>query len=259
MAHPISILAVGGVDPTGHAGLAADLRAGAALNALVSPVVTALTVQDSRGLYRIQAVDADLLRQQIGVVRRGPLAAVKIGMLPGLDQARAVAEALAGYAGPVVIDPVLAASAGGDLAGAGVAEALPSLFAPLAALLTPNLLEAAALLKGSVPGDAESMKEAGAALRGLGFRAVLMKGGHLDGPRAPDFLSDQGEGLWIEGPRLDTPNTRGTGCILATLIAVLLGQGQPLRLACVGAKNALVILLRKNALYRWPQGAGPIL
>ncbi len=260
MPRAIAVLAIGGIDPTGHAGLAADVRAGAALNTLVSPVAAAITVQGRGGVRRVEGVAPDLLREQIAAVLEDLApAAVKIGLLPGEAQVSAVAEALAGYRGPVVLDPVFSATPGGALAAAEAVGALAGALGPRVTLVTPNLLEAGVLLKTVPPRDAEAMKAAARALRGLGFGAVLMKGGHLPGARVPDYLADEGEGLWIEGERLETPNTRGTGCMLATLIAALLGQGQPLRLACVGGKNALVILLRKNASHRWPQGAGPIL
>lgn len=260
MSHPAVVLAIGGLDPTGHAGLAADLRAGAALNIFVSPVATALTVQDQQGVKRIQAVDADLLKEQIAAVRRSlPIGAVKIGLLPSTEQAQAVAAALADYSGPLVLDPVLSATPGGALTGEGLAASLQGLFASKTTVLTPNLIEASVLLGREAAEDAAGMEAAARDLGVLGFKAVLLKGGHLEGPRVPDYLFDAGPGLWIDGARLDSPNTRGTGCVLATLIAGLLAQGQPLRLACIGAKNALVILLRKGAASRWPLGPGPVL
>jgi len=260
MNHPPVVLAIGGLDPTGHAGLAADLRAGAALNVLVCPVATALTVQDQGGVRRIDAVDPGLLGEQIAAAFSSvEVGAVKIGMLPGLEQARAVAGALASFSGPVVLDPVLAATLGGALAAEGLAGALAGLLASKTALLTPNLAEAGLLLGRPAPRDTAGMEEAAAALRAQGYGAVLLKGGHLEGGQVPDFVLDGERGLWIEGARVPTPNTRGTGCTLATLAAALLAKGQPLRLACIGAKNALVILLKKGALSRWPGGPGPVL
>ncbi len=260
MSHPAVVLAIGGLDPTGHAGLAADLRAGSAIQTLVAPVASALTVQDRGGVRRVQAVDPELLSEQLAAVLADlPVGAVKIGLLPGEAQARAVAAALAGFTGPVVLDPVLGASPGGSLVEAGLARKLPGLLAGPGRLLTPNLDEAGALLGRDAPHDLEGMRAAGRDLQALGFGAVLVKGGHLQGGRVPDLLMDVGEGLCIEGARVETPNDRGTGCSLATLVAGLLAAGQPLRLACVGAKNALVILLRKGRGHRWPQGRGPIL
>jgi len=260
MSHPGVMLAIGGLDPSGHAGLAADLRAGAALNIFVAPVATALTVQDQGGVRRVQAVDPDLLKEQIAAARRSlPVGAVKIGLLPGPAQAQAVAEALNDYTGPLVLDPVFSATSGGLLVDADLAVSLRIFFGAKAALLTPNLAEAALLLGEEAASDAEGMESAAKKLRNSGFNAVLLKGGHLPGPRVPDYLCDEGQGLWIEGARLETPNTRGTGCVLASLVAGLMAQGQPLRLACIGAKNALVILLRKGSAQRWPSGPGPIL
>jgi hydroxymethylpyrimidine/phosphomethylpyrimidine kinase len=259
MSHPPVVLAIGGLDPTGHAGLAADLRAGAALGALVSPVATALTVQDQQGVHRVQPVDVQLMVEQVAAVRRSlPVMAVKVGLLPTAAHARAVADGLRDFSGPLVLDPVLSASSGGALAEEAMPAVLAGCFAGNGVLLTPNLSEAAVLLGRPLGQGTDGMESAARGLRALGFKAVLLKGGHLDGPRTPDFLLDNEQGLWIEGTRLSTPNTRGTGCTLATLVAVLQAKGQPLRLACIGAKNALVILLKKNAEGRWPLGTGPI-
>lgn len=260
MSHPCCVLAVGGLDSTGNAGLAADLRAGAALNAFVSPVATAVTVQDQQGVRRVLPLAPDLIGEQIAAVRRSlPVAAVKVGLLPGPEQARAVADALRDYGGPMVLDPVLSATVGGALVAEGLPAVLAALFSAKTTVLTPNLPEAGILLGRPAADNRDEMRTAALGLRGLGFAGVFMKGGHLKGPQSPDYLLDTGAGLWIEGARLDTPNTRGTGCVLATLIAVLLAQGQPLRLACIGGKNALVILLRKGEAHRWPLGPGPIL
>jgi hydroxymethylpyrimidine/phosphomethylpyrimidine kinase len=254
------VLAIGGLDPTGYAGLAADVRAGAAVGALVAPVAAALTVQGKGGCRRAQGSDPGLLGEQIAAALESlDVGAVKIGMLGGGAQARAVSAALKGFGGPWVLDPVLAATAGGDLAEPGLADSLAELFGRPQTLLTPNLPEAAALLKGEAPQDEEGMEGAAQALRAKGFGSVLLKGGHLGGERSSDYLADTDKGMWIVGARLDAPNTRGTGCSLATLVAALLARKQPLRLACIGAKNALTILLKKNAGLKWPNGAGPLI
>ena len=135
--------------------------------------------------------------------------------------------------------------------------AIRDVLLPLAELITPNLPEAAALLGGPEPTDVAAMREMAKALLALGSRAVLLKGGHDSGPQSTDYLADAHGLLWLEGARRDTPNTRGTGCTLATLIAVLLAKGQPLRLACIGAKDALGMMLERGAAARWPQGPGP--
>ncbi|HXC64643.1 MAG TPA: bifunctional hydroxymethylpyrimidine kinase/phosphomethylpyrimidine kinase, partial [bacterium] len=115
-----------------------------------------------------------------------------------------------------------------------------------------------ALLGAPLAPGTEGMVAAAQALRQLGAKAVLLKGGHLQGPYSSDYLCDEYGGMWLEAPRLPTPNTRGTGCTLATLLAVLLAQGQPLRAAAIGAKEALGHLLRKSGAATWPSGSGPV-
>ncbi len=102
------------------------------------------------------------------------------------------------------------------------------------------------------------MVAAAQALRRLGPQAVLLKGGHLQGPYSSDYLCDGYGGMWLEAARLPTPNTRGTGCTLATLLAALLAQGQPLRAAAIGAKEALGICCARAGPRAWPGGSGPV-
>jgi hydroxymethylpyrimidine/phosphomethylpyrimidine kinase len=258
-AHPAVVLACGGLDPLGQAGLAADLRAGASLGALVAPVAAALTVQDAGGVRRVEGVEPGLLKEQLlAVLRSLPVGAVKVGLLGGAPQAQALADALAGYPGlPLILDPVLAASSGGALAAAGFTEDLKRLLFERVTVLTPNLPEAGALLGQPTPAGPDAQAAAAAQLRALGPGAVLLKGGHAEGPYSSDHLCDAHGTLWLEAQRLAVANTRGTGCSLATLLACLMAQGQPLRLAAIGAKDALGLLLRKSALTQWPSGNGP--
>jgi hydroxymethylpyrimidine/phosphomethylpyrimidine kinase len=235
------------------------LRAGASLGALVAPVAAALTVQDLGGVRRVDPVDPGLLKEQLRAALRSlPVAVIKVGLLGGAAQAAALAEVLAECPGlPVILDPVLGASTGGSLAEPGYPEALRRLLFPRITLLTPNLPEAGLLLGEPAPAGSEAQAQAAARLRALGPAAVLVKGGHAEGGYCSDHLCDEHGGLWLEAPRLAVPNTRGTGCSLATLLACLLAQGQPLRLAAIGAKDALGVMLRKSAGSQWPSGSGP--
>ncbi|HXB96980.1 MAG TPA: hydroxymethylpyrimidine/phosphomethylpyrimidine kinase [bacterium] len=260
MTHPAVVLALGGLDPLGQAGLAADLRAGAALGVLVAPVAAALTVQDSGGARRVQGVDPSLLTEQLlAALRSLPVGAFKVGLLGGAPQAQTLAAVLESVPGlPVVLDPVLSATPGGSLAAADFLPVLRQTLLAKVTVLTPNLPEAEALLGAPLGPGTEGMVEAAQALRKLGPKAVLLKGGHLQGPYSSDYLCDEYGGMWLEAPRQPTPNTRGTGCTLATLLAALLAQGQPLRAAAIGAKEALGHLLRKGGATHWPSGSGPV-
>lgn len=260
MSLPPCILAVGGLDPSGHAGLAADLRAGASQGALVAPVAAALTVQGGPTLG-VQAVDAALLTRQMDAAAQGlSLAAVKAGLLPGAAQVDALAAFLRQQAAlPLVLDPVLAATRGGSLVQGDLLPSLRRELLPRCSVLTPNLPEAALLLgQGLQPGRG-GLEAAARALLGLGAQAVLLKGGHLEGPESPDLFADADGLSWLEAARIDSPNTRGTGCSLATLIAIGLARGLSALEACRQAKAQLTLFLQQNQGLHWPQGAGPVL
>lgn len=260
MKHPPAILAIGGLDPTGQAGLAADLRAGALVGALVAPIAAALTVQGREGVRQVQPVAADFLQAQIRAALASlPVSAIKLGLLPSAAQVRALAEVLEEVPGiPVVLDPVLGATLGGSLVQPDYIPALRSALLTRVNLFTPNFPEAEALLGRSIGKSRGDLEAAARDLLGLGCEAVLLKGGHLDGAQSPDLLAEHGSLSWLEGPRVDTANTRGTGCTLATLIAVHLGMGVEVREACVIAKKLLTQMLNEAREVRWPQGAGPV-
>lgn len=260
MSSPVAILACGGLDPSGHAGLAADLRAGAALGAFVAPVAAALTVQGG-GALQVQAVDAALLARQLDSAAAGlRLDGLKIGLLPSAAQVLV----LAGFVRrqerlPVVLDPVLAASSGGSLVQGDLLPALRRELIARVTILTPNWDEAAALLGRPLEPGRGGLERAARELLDLGSQAVLLKGGHAQGPESSDLYADAQGLSWLEGPRIASPNSRGTGCSLATYISVLLAQGLAPLEACREAKALLTQNLRQNQALNWPQGAGPLL
>jgi hydroxymethylpyrimidine/phosphomethylpyrimidine kinase len=233
----VSIVVVGGVDPAGGAGLLRDLATATRLGARPFAVGTAWTAQGA-GIHRVEprapeAVGA-ALAQALGTPTLRP-AAVKIGMAVGPATAAALMAALADFAGPVVVDPVLATSRGGPLWSGAPGELLPLL--RRATLVTPNALEAAALCGRSVT----TVSEAEAAGRRLieleGLQAVLIKGGHLTHPEASvtDVLVTAQATIRTVHPVLPGPSPRGTGCALATAIAVELGRGRALGQAVASA------------------------
>ena len=225
---PITIVLVGGVDPRGGAGLVRDVLTAAALGARPIVVGTAWTRQaDDVHAVEPRAPEAlrDALRQELSQPQ--PPAAVKIGMVADGDAAAAIVDGLGAYAGPVVVDPVLASSRGRPLTRATSAELLPLL--RRATLVTPNAREAEALA-GRPVADLESAAAAGRALVAAGVSAVLVKGGHLGGPSDPvtDTLLVGGALHRFARARVAGGDVRGTGCALATAIAVALGRGAPL-------------------------------
>jgi hydroxymethylpyrimidine/phosphomethylpyrimidine kinase len=236
----VSVVVVGGLDPGGGAGLLRDVATATALGAQVYAVGTAWTQQDAGG-HRVEprapAAVGAALTQALESVRP---AAVKIGMAVGPATAAELLKALLGFAGAVVVDPVLWTSRGGPLWDGAPAELLPLL--RRATLVTPNATEAGALRGQPV----ETADDAAAAGRHLvevqGLTAVLVKGGHLTEIAGPvvDVLTTARGSARLPHPRLTGPSPRGTGCALATAIAVELGRGAPLPDALAIATGWLV-------------------
>jgi hydroxymethylpyrimidine/phosphomethylpyrimidine kinase len=234
-----SVLVVAGLDPSGGAGLLADVRTVAAHGLHPAGVASALTVQDSGRCHGFERVSPDVLLRQLEVlVDDLDVAAIKVGMVGSRENALAVAEALAPLFArgvPLVLDPVLRASVGADLIEGDPAEALAPLFSH-ATLLTPNRDEAEALT-GLLVDSAHGQRRAARALRALGPAAVLVKGGHLEGELVKDLLDDGGEPRELSGPRLPGPAPHGTGCALSSEIAALLGLGRGLGEAVAEARE----------------------
>lgn len=253
------VLIIAGSDPSGGAGVQADIKTATALGAYAATAITALTVQNTTGVFAVHQVSPDIIVAQIEAVLSDIGAdAIKIGMLGDVVAARAIAATLKPRAAniPIVLDPVLIATSGGALAGEGVAGIILSELAPLARLVTPNADELAALTGASV-NTAEQARTAAGALRSrLGRTAVLAKGGHLAGPNVVDLLVTPDGEQAFENPRLATHATHGTGCTLSTAIAVGLAQGMQLHVAVERA-----IAYVREAIRTAPglgAGAGPL-
>ncbi len=214
-------LSVGGLDPGGGAGLAADLRAFAAAGAFGCAAAAVITVQSTSGLSRVVPMRPALLMAQVReVVSNQRVSAVKTGALGTSDNVRAVARWASRHpAVPLVVDPVMLPTAGrGRLLARDALSAMRDALVPRAFLVTANAPEAEALAGLSVRDE----DEAAAAARALverGARAVLVKGGHLEGRRAADVLVTRSRVVCLEGPRLALPPLHGGGCVLASLIA----------------------------------------
>jgi hydroxymethylpyrimidine/phosphomethylpyrimidine kinase len=213
-----NVLSIAGSDPSGGAGIQADLKTFAARGVYGMAVLTALTAQNTRGVWGIHAVPAAFVADQISAVLADiRVDAVKIGMIANAEIAEAVADALAGHERvPVVLDPVMAAKGGASLLKRDAVEVVVERLLPLARLLTPNLPEAALLLGMPEASDHDAMADQARRLLALGSTAVLVKGGHLAGGYSPDVLVSSGQEIWFEGKRTATPNTHGTGCTLSS-------------------------------------------
>jgi len=248
------VLTIAGSDPSGGAGIQADLKTFATLGVFGAAVVTALTAQNTRGVRGIEVVSPAFVVQQLNAVLEDlDVRAIKTGMLGRAAVVEAVADRLAAGPGvPIVVDPVLVATAGQPLTESEAVSTIRRDLLPLATLVTPNLPEAAALAGLEVT-DRDGMQEAARAIRAMGPGAVLVKGGHLPGATGADDLFFDGERItWIAGEWIDTPNTHGTGCTLSSAIAAHLARGDGL-LEAVREGKAFVTEAIRGAL---PLGGG---
>jgi hydroxymethylpyrimidine/phosphomethylpyrimidine kinase len=253
------VLVIAGSDSGGGAGIQADIKAITALGGFAMTAITALTAQNTTGVFGIHDVPADFLAKQIEVVL-GDLGAdcVKLGMLHRADIIDAVCEGLDRYAPgvPVVVDPVMVAKGGARLLEPEAEAALRKKIVPRARVLTPNLPEAEALAGLSAP-EASRADELASALLALGCEAVLLKGGHREGPEVMDLLLERGRApVRFSSPRIDTPHTHGTGCTLASAIAAGLAQGLPLDQAVARARAYVLEAIRTAPGYG--KGHGPL-
>jgi hydroxymethylpyrimidine/phosphomethylpyrimidine kinase len=249
-------LTIAGSDPSGGAGLQADLKTFHQHGVYGMAVVTLLTVQNTRRVSRVDVLSPELVAEQLAAVRDDiSPAAVKTGALGSAAVIEAVARGLEGLAAPLVVDPVMISKHGHPLLADDARRALVEQLLPLATLVTPNAHEAAALTGLPVTSLAEA-EAAAASLASRGPRAVLVKGGHLSEREAVDVLFAGGRAVHLASPRVDTPHTHGTGCTLSAAIAARLARGEALEAAVRGAKVWL-----SRALASAPglgQGIGPV-
>ena len=223
--HP-SVLTIAGSDSGGGAGIQADLKTFSALGVYGTSAITAITAQNTRGVFAVEVVSPAIVSAQIAAVLDDiPPQAIKVGMLASAEIVAAVASAIQGYGGRVVLDPVMVAKSGDPLLAEEAEVALIESLLPRADILTPNLPEAARLLGRDPAQNAAEAEAQGRALLGLGARTVLMKGGHAEGPTCIDRLVTASSVSAMQQPRLATRNTHGTGCSLSSAIAAELAKG----------------------------------
>ena len=231
------VLIVAGSDPSGGAGVQADIKTVTMLGGYAAAAVTAVTVQNTLGVTGVHPVPADVVAAQMRAVL-GDIGAdaVKLGMLGGWETIAAVADVLADGRAPVVLDPVMVAKGGAALLDEDAVQVLSERLVPLAAVVTPNAPELAALVGVEIADEAD-MLLAAQELLGQGARAVLAKGGHLAGDTVVDWLVTHDQRWRFESARVDTRHTHGTGCTLASAVATGLAQGMALQDAVERARE----------------------
>ncbi|NBC12858.1 MAG: bifunctional hydroxymethylpyrimidine kinase/phosphomethylpyrimidine kinase [Gammaproteobacteria bacterium] len=258
-----NVLSIAGSDPSGGAGIQADLKAIAAQGCYAMAAVTALTAQNTRGVTGVRLVEPDFVAAQIDAIFADiRVDAVKIGMLGSADIVAAVAAALARHRPPhVVLDPVMVAKGGDRLLADAAVAMLKDRLLPLATVLTPNLPEAAVLLERPEPETRDAMLATAKALRGLGpadaSGAVLLKGGHLPATDSPDLLVTADGEHWLETERIATKNTHGTGCTLSSALAARLAATADVRAATEQAKCYVAGAIAAADSLAVGQGHGP--
>lgn len=252
------VLIVAGSDSGGGAGIQADIKAVTAMGAFAATAITALTAQNTLGVHGMMPVDPLFIAQQIEVVL-GDIGAdaIKTGMLHSADVVATVARALSKLAPgvPLLVDPVMVAKGGHRLLLGDAEAALRELLLPMASLLTPNLPEAEVLVGFPVRVEAD-MQRAAEKLVALGARAVLMKGGHLEGDRLVDLLLSDGRVERFEDQRIESRNTHGTGCTLASAIAA--GLAQKMALVDAVARARAYVRAAIATAPGYGQGHGPL-
>ncbi len=255
------VLTIAGSDPSGGAGIQADLRTFALHGVHGASVITALTAQNTVGVQGIKPIPAEFVARQLDSVLSdlSPLA-IKTGMLGPPELISAVVERLKNYEPNwLVVDPVLVATSGDRLLPTMSEQLIRELLIPMASLVTPNIREAGVLLGRRVYLSRSAREEAAMHLYEQFDVPVLVKGGHADD--ASDVLYADGEPTWFDGEKIETRHTHGTGCHLSAAIAARLATGEPLHLAIRGAKQWLTeALQRSRAIGRghsppWP---GPV-
>jgi hydroxymethylpyrimidine kinase/phosphomethylpyrimidine kinase len=255
-----NLLTIAGSDPSGGAGIQADLKTFAALGGYGMAVITALTAQNTCGVRGIHRPPAGFVADQIDAIFEDiRVDSVKIGMLASAEIAEAVADRLGHHRPPwIVLDPVMVATSGDPLLTPDAVATIRERLLPMANLVTPNLPEAALLLGEAPPQDLDGMRQAAKALRHTGVAAVLLKGGHLTGPHSDDLLWDGSREQIMTAPRVATSSTHGTGCTLSSAIAAFLPQTNDLATAAAAAKAYLTDALRAANRLTVGGGHGPL-
>lgn len=248
-------LTIAGSDPSGGAGIQADLKTFHQFGVYGEAAITLLTVQNTANVSRVQVMSPGIVTDQIrAVVSDIRPAAAKTGALGSPEMIAAIAAEAAKFDFPLVVDPVMISKHGAPLMASAAQDALRTLLLPLCALVTPNLFEAAELT-GMEIADVEAMKEAAGHIADMGAKAVLLKGGHLT-EEARDILYVNGVIHEYPGERIATPHTHGTGCTYSAAITACLARGLALPAAVAVAKRYITEAIRTNP--GLGKGQGPV-
>lgn len=251
-----TVLTIAGSDCSGGAGIQADIKTMTVHGVYAMSAVTALTAQNTMGVYSVLESTPEFLKEQIDAIftdiRPG---AIKIGMVPSPALAEVIAERLSFYkAENIVIDPVMVATSGAKLSKENAAETLIKKLAPVLTVITPNIPEAEVISKMKIKTEDDMIAAAKKIVSGLKC-SILIKGGHRNAD-ANDLLYDNGHLIWFQGKHIDNPNTHGTGCTLSSAIASNLAKGLDVETAVRKAKEYITKCISLNL--DLGKGRGPL-
>ena len=255
----VSALTIAGSDSGGGAGIQADLKSFSARGVYGASAITAITAQNTQAVTAVELVSNEVIAAQIAAVLDDiDIHAIKIGMLGSPDLIETVAKAIDGFKGPIVLDPVMLSKSGVALLPDDAVEALVSILVPRATVVTPNLPEAARIVRAQEPKGDEATIAQGREILGLGAKAVVMKGGHAEGALCRDWLVTAEDATCFEAPRIETRNTHGTGCSMSSAIAAELAKGQELPAAVEAAHGWLHAAIAAADTLDIGHGHGPV-
>ena len=254
-----NVLSIAGSDPSGGAGIQADLKTFAANGVYGMAAITALTVQNTVGVQGIHLVPAKFVSSQIEAIFSDiAVSSAKVGMVGNAEIAEGVGTTLAKYRNLIsVVDPVMVAKGGSPLLDKKAIQAVKDNLIPLATIVTPNLPEAAILLGSSIAKSEEDMVYQGKALLNLGCKSILMKGGHSEGITSNDLLVTENNYVWFKEKRINTKNTHGTGCTLSSSIASFLAKDFSVEESVSKAKKFVTNAIRNSEKLSVGKGHGP--
>lgn len=253
-------LSIAGFDGSGGAGILADVKTFSALGCYGMSVLTAITAQNTQGVKTVIGLEPDFVLEQLNLILDDVGAdAIKLGMLHRVEIMEVLVDVLRTQrAVPIVLDPVMIAKNGCPLLDPSAASFLRKALIPLVKIVTPNRYETEVLSGYTVSTPREQVLAA-QAIADLGVPVVIVKGGHVDGPLCKDYVHIEGEeGLWLDGLRIDTLNTHGTGCTFSAAITGGLAKGLPVREAVQAAKIYIQGAVEAGARYKIGKGRGPV-
>ena len=253
-----NILSIAGSDPSGGAGIQADLKSISANGGYAMAVIAALTAQSTQGVTGVLMIEPDFVAAQIKTILDDiRVDAIKIGMLGTVEIIEAVADALKPCDAPLVLDTVMVAKGGDRLLKADAVSAMRDILLPRATMITPNLPEAADLLGVKEATCEAEMEEQAYALLALGPKSVLLKGGHLADAESPDLYLSDAQKAWLPSERIATKNTHGTGCTLSSALATQLAISKGGLTAAKAAKAYIFEAIRAADALTVGHGHGP--